>query len=267
MTEHAPFDLTGQVAVVYGASSGIGARFAAVLAAAGATVIAAARRRDRLDALSREITARGNGVCEAASCDMADPSAVADVIDMALRRYGRLDIAVQCAGVDVMKKALQQTLDDFDHVMDVNLRGAFVACQAAASAMLPRRYGRIVNVSSVNALRAGLFPLAPYSASKAGLCGLTRALAREWAPYGITVNSILPGFVETEMSLRSAHGATPEQIEQARRKGAEITAQVCPLGRMGQPEDMDTALLFLTSPASAYVTGQDIAVDGGLTIA
>ncbi len=260
------FDLKGQTAVIFGASSGIGARAAETLARAGASLFLGARRTDRLMALKGKIEAESGVACEVARCDVAEEGDIVELVEAARRRFGRIDISIQNAGLDIMKRTLAQTTDLYEQVVDVNLRGTFICCREVGRVMIERRYGRLINVASINAIRGGRYPLSPYSASKAGVCGLSRALAREWGRDGITVNALLPGLIETEMSMRISHGATPEQIEKARQKGEEYMRESCPVGRMGQPEDFDGVILLLASPCSAYITGQEIVVDGGLTI-
>jgi NAD(P)-dependent dehydrogenase (short-subunit alcohol dehydrogenase family) len=249
------FDITGQVALVTGASSGIGRHFAEVLAAAGAKVALAARRADRLAELARHIEARG-GVCLAVACDVTDQKSVASAVATAEERLGPLAVLVNNAGVVVSKPLFEHTEEDWDYVIDTNLKGAWLAAREFAHHLVElKRPGRIINISSILASRTiGRVPA--YCAAKAGLTHLTHVLAMELARYGILVNALAPGYVETDFNREYF------QSEAGKRLISRI-----PLRRLGQSPDLDGALLFLASPASAYVTGAVIAVDGGHGVA
>jgi NAD(P)-dependent dehydrogenase (short-subunit alcohol dehydrogenase family) len=246
----AAFDLSGRVAIVTGASSGLGTRFARVLAAAGANVVVAARRADRLEKLATEI----DGM--AVACDVTDDDAVHALVARTIDRYGQVDVLVNNAGIGVPQPALDEPPDVFRYTVAVNLTGAFVACQAAGRHMLERGHGAIVNVVSMLGLvGTGQVPFASYAASKAGLVNLTRELGAEWARGGVRVNALAPGWFPSEMTADMF--ADEKSMAWMRRKA--------PMGRAGQPHELDGALLFLASDASSYVTGHVLTVDGGWT--
>jgi NAD(P)-dependent dehydrogenase (short-subunit alcohol dehydrogenase family) len=249
------FDITGQVALITGASSGIGEHFARVLAAAGARVALAARREDRLAELAREIEAAG-GQCLPLACDVTKQASVAAAIAAAEARLGPLSILVNNAGVVVSKPLFEHTEEDWDYVVDTNLKGAWLAAREFAHHLVGlRRPGRIVNISSILASRTiGRVPA--YCAAKAGLTHLTQVLAMELARYGILVNALAPGYIETDFNRAFFETEA----------GKALISRI-PLKRIGQAPDLDGALLFLASPASAYVTGAVIAVDGGHGVA
>lgn len=249
------FDITGEVALVTGASSGIGRHFTKVLAAAGAKVALAARRTDRLAELAREIEEHG-GACLPVACDVTDQKSIVSAIGTVEDRLGPLSILVNNAGVVVSKPLFEHTEEDWDYVVDTNLKGAWLAAREFAHHLVERkRPGRIINISSVLASRTiGRVPA--YCAAKAGLTHLTHVLAMELARYGILVNALSPGYVETDFNREYF------QSEAGQRLISRI-----PLKRLGQVPDLDGALLFLASPASTYVTGAVIAVDGGHAVA
>ena len=255
VSELPSFDISGEVALVTGASSGIGRHFAEVLALAGATVALAARRTDRLEELAREIEAKG-GQCLALACDVTRQESIAAAIAVAEDRLGPLSILVNNAGVVVSKPLFEHSEDDWDYVVDTNLKGAWMVARDFAHHLVGlKRPGRIINIASVLGLRTiGRVPA--YCAAKAGLIHLTHVLAMELARYGILVNALAPGYVETDFNREFF------QTEAGKRLIARI-----PLKRIAQPADLDGALLFLASPASAYVTGAVIAVDGGHGVA
>ena len=249
------FDLAGQTALVTGASSGIGRHFASLLAAAGVKVALVARRVDRLEELAREIEGAG-GQSLPIACDVTRTDDVAAAVATAESRLGALTLLVNNAGVVVSKPVLQHTEADWDHVVDTNLKGAWLMAREFAQHLVGlNRPGRIVNVTSVLGFRTiGRVPA--YCAAKAGLTHLTHVLAMELARHGILVNALAPGYVETDFNRAFF------QTE----AGKALISRI-PLKRLGQTEDLDGALLFLASPASAYVTGAVIAVDGGHGVA
>ena len=241
------FDLGGKVALVTGASSGLGSHFARCLGEAGASVVIAARRADRLQSLQAELSAKG---VTAKSVDLDVQSA--DSVAAALAAAGPLDIVVNNAGISIVKPALDMPDKDWDAVVDTNLRGAWLVAQGAAKRWVAeKRPGIIVNIASILGLRT-IGQVAPYNASKAGLIHLTQALAMEWARYKIRVNAICPGYIETEMN--SAFWKTP---------GGQKLIDRIPQRRIGQPEHLDGALLLLASEAGDFMTGSVITVDGG----
>jgi NAD(P)-dependent dehydrogenase (short-subunit alcohol dehydrogenase family) len=249
------FDLQGQAALVTGASSGIGRHLAALLAAAGAKVALAARRADRLAEAAREIEAAG-GRCLPIACDVTRPDSVAAAVAAAEGELGPLTILVNNAGVTVAKPVLQHTEEEWDYVLDTNLKGAWLMAREFVQHLVDRqRPGRIINIASVLGVRTIAW-VPSYSAAKAGLIHLTHVLAMELARYGILVNAIAPGYVETDFNrdfLRS-------------EAGKKLEARI-PLRRVGRADDLDGAMLLLASPAGAYITGAVIAVDGGHGVA
>jgi NAD(P)-dependent dehydrogenase (short-subunit alcohol dehydrogenase family) len=241
------FDLSGKVALVTGASSGLGAHFAQCLGDAGASVVLAARRAARLQSLQAELEKKG---IAAKTVDLDVQSA--DSVAAALEVAGPLDIVVNNAGISIVKPALEIPEKDWDAVVDTNLRGAWLVAQGAARRWAAEtRPGSIVNIASILGLRT-IGQVAPYNASKAGLIHLTQALAMEWARYRIRVNAICPGYIETEMN--SAFWKTP---------GGRKLIDRIPQRRIGQPEHLDGALLLLASEAGDFMTGSTITVDGG----
>jgi NAD(P)-dependent dehydrogenase (short-subunit alcohol dehydrogenase family) len=245
------FDVTGKVAWVTGASSGLGAHFAHMLAARGATVVAAARRVDRLEALVRQIEAEG-GKAIAVRLDVASADSVAAALEQATGEVGAPDIVVNNAGVAQAKPSLALTEADWRQVLDTNLDGAWRVAQGCARAMIAaKKGGSIVNIASILGLRVATSLLA-YATAKAALLQATRALALEWARHGIRVNAIAPGYIETEMNRGFF-----------RTEAGEAMVKRVPQRRIGSPADLDGALLLLASPASAYMTGAVVVVDGG----
>jgi NAD(P)-dependent dehydrogenase (short-subunit alcohol dehydrogenase family) len=255
VTQLPRFDLTGEVALVTGASSGIGRHLAELLAAAGAKVALAARRVDRLSEAAREIEAAG-GESLPISLDVTRSDGVVAAVAKAEAELGPLTILVNNAGVVVSKPLFEHTEADWDHVVDTNLKGAWLVAREFAHHLVGlKRPGRIINISSVLGQRTiGRVPA--YCAAKAGLSHLTHVLAMELARYGILVNALAPGYVETDFNRAFF------QTEAGRALISRI-----PLKRLAQTEDLDGAMLLLASPAGAYLTGAVIAVDGGHGVA
>ena len=244
--------LAGRTAIVTGASSGLGARFATVLADAGAEVVAAARRVDRLEAL-----AAGHPRIHAVACDVTDDGERDRLVTTTLERFGRVDVCVNNAGASSGGPEAQATVDAFRGVLRLNLEAVFALSQAVARPMRERGAGSVINISSMFSFVASApVPDAGYVASKSAVNGLTRELAAQWARDGIRVNAIAPGFFASEM--------TAELVEDERSR--RWFERMCPMGRPGRPEELDGILLFLASDASSYCTGQVFAIDGGWTI-
>ncbi|HEU5038687.1 MAG TPA: 3-oxoacyl-ACP reductase family protein [Nocardioides sp.] len=247
------FRLDGKVAVVTGASSGLGVAFAQALAEAGADVALGARRVDRLADTAKLVESAGRRALTVAT-DVADPDSCTNLVTRAVEELGRVDVLVNNAGVGTAVPATRETPEEFRHVIDVNLNGCYWMAQACGRVMQPG--SSIVNISSVLGLTTAGLPQAAYVASKAGLLGLTRDLAAQWTGRkGIRVNAVAPGFFESEMTDQFA----PGYLESQRAR--------IPAGRTGDPAELAATVVFLASDASAYVTGQTLAVDGGLTIA
>lgn len=245
-----PFDMTGRRVLITGASSGLGAHFATMLARRGAEVVLAARRVDRLQTLAAAIGADG-GTASTVELDVGSSASVTAAFEV-LSRLGEIDVVINNAGTSVAKPALQQTEADWDQVIDTNLKGPWLVCtEAARSWVEAKRGGSIVNVASVLGERvAGA--VAPYAASKAGLIQLTKALALEFARYEIRVNALAPGYVATDLNREFLAGAG----------GLKMASRI-PQRRFSEPEDLDGALLLLASDAGRRMTGTVLAVDGG----
>ena len=245
------FSLEGKVALVTGGGRGLGRGMALALAAAGADVAVAARTREQLEATAAEIERLGRRALYVVA-DVRDPGSVSAMVRAVVAELGGLDVLVNAAGVNRRIPSLEVTPEAWDEIVDTNLKGIFFASQAAARAMRERGGGKIINIASL-ASEIGLPRRAPYTAAKAGVLGLTRALAVEWAPYNIQVNAIGPGYFRTEMT---------EPLFQDREWLKGLLARI-PSGRAGVPQDLAGAVVFLASRASDYITGQIVYVDGG----
>jgi 3-oxoacyl-[acyl-carrier protein] reductase len=244
-------DLTGQTAVVTGASQGLGKAIAQALAAAGARVACVARTAEKLAETVSAIAAAG-GQAEAFPGDVKESAVVDALIDGLVEKWGKIDILVNNAGVTRDTLLPRMTDQEWDDVIDTNLRGSFLFARACSRHMMRARYGRIINISSVSGLM-GNPGQTNYSASKAGLIGFTRSLSRELAGRKLTINAVCPGFIESEMTKVLGEMV----IEEAKKR--------IPAKRLGKPEDVAACVLFLASPAACYVTGQVLTVDGGMT--
>ncbi|OHB69381.1 MAG: 3-oxoacyl-[acyl-carrier-protein] reductase [Planctomycetes bacterium RBG_13_63_9] len=244
-------DLSGQVAIVTGAARGLGRSIAETLAAAGATLGCVDVNEETLADTVAAIRGAG-GTVEAIACDVTDSQRVGEVVQQVIDKWGGLHILVNNAGITRDTLLMRMKDDQWDAVISVNLRGTFLFARAAARPMIKGRRGRIINIASVAGLM-GNPGQANYSASKAGVIGLTRTAARELASRNVTVNAVAPGFIATEMTA-----ALGEEVLESIRKQT-------PLGRLGQPQDVADAVLFLASEAASFVTGHVLTVDGGLT--
>lgn len=252
------FDLTGKIAVVTGASSGLGAEAASAYAKAGADVALLARRAEKLDEVKRQIQLLGKKAV-AVPCDVTDETSIKSAVDIVLREYGRIDILLNNAGIAVTGGVEEVSAEDWDKSFDTNVRGMFLMCKYVVPTMIKNRYGKIINMSSVNAIIADKYDKLiriPYNASKAAVIGLTTGMAAAYAKYNITVNALGPGFFDTEMTSRMTKSFVFAKMYNA----------IDPAGRAGQKEDLDGTIIYLSSDASRYVQGQFICVDGGVSI-
>ncbi|MBV9481603.1 MAG: SDR family oxidoreductase [Acidobacteria bacterium] len=247
------FDLAGRVAIVTGASRGLGQYMARALAKAGADLVITSRDRHRLLAFEREIALLGRRVLSL-DLDVRSQASIARMVLEVERAFGQIDILVNNAGCNVRKPALEITWEDWNLILDTNLRGGFFVSQAVARGMIARGYGRIINIGSVTSV-AGYRGLAPYGASRGGIRQLTMSLADDWGRYGVTVNCLAPGWFRTEQN----------QLLYEDQEWVEYLCDRIPLKRPGQPEDLEAAIVFLAAESSRYVTGQLLLVDGGIS--
>lgn len=247
------FDLNARVAMVTGTSRGLGQHFGRALARAGADLVVTSRDRDSLQSFREEIERLGRRAF-AVELDVRDCDSIQRAVEAAHGEYGHIDILVNNAGCNVRKPALEMTWDDWNTVLETNLRGTFFTAQAVARTMVPRGYGRIINIGSVTCV-FGYAGMAPYCASRGGVKQLTMSLADDWGPHGITVNCLAPGWFKT------AQNAVMYEDEE----WVEYLCDRIPLKRPGEPHDLDGTVVFLASDASAYITGQTILVDGGIS--
>jgi len=247
------FDLGGRVAIVTGTSRGLGQYMARALAKAGADLVLTSRNRDHLLPFEKEIQALGRRAISL-ELDVRSLQSIQKMAAAAEASFGRIDILVNNAGCNVRKPALDVAWDDWNLILDTNLRGSFFVAQAIARGMIARQYGRIINIGSVTSV-AGYAGLGPYGASRGGIRQLTMSLADDWGRHGVTVNCLAPGWFRTEQN-------------QALYEDKEWVDYLCdriPVKRPGQPEDLDAAVVFLAAESSRYVTGQTLLVDGGIS--
>ncbi|WP_243320262.1 3-oxoacyl-[acyl-carrier-protein] reductase [Geothrix sp. SG200] len=247
------FSLQGKVALVTGASQGIGEAIAKRLAAQGATVVCAARTLRKLQEVADAITAAG-GKADVVVADLSDGASVRAAVATTVERHGAIHILVNNAGITRDKLLIQMKEEDWDAVIDTNLKGAWTAIQAATKPMMKQRWGRIINIASVVG-QMGNPGQANYVAAKAGLIGLTKSVARELASRNVTANAVTPGYIETAMTA-----GLPDEVK------AEFTKQI-PLGRMGTADDIAASVAFLASDEAGYITGQVLSVNGGMLMA
>jgi gluconate 5-dehydrogenase len=250
------FDLKGKKAIVTGASSGLGARFAKALAEQGADVAVLARRVERLEELKTEIEASGVR-CLPLKCDVLNVDDIKSTVAKVKDAFGRIDILVNNAGVATSGPAEQQSDDDWLRVINTNLNSVYFVAREVGKVMVEQKYGKVINIGSIHSQVAmpPRWPLSAYCASKGGVLMLTKNLANEWARQGITVNAIGPSYFGSEMTSKVLEDPAFAQVLDA----------YCPMGRVGRPEELDGALIYFASDASSFTTGQILFVDGGWT--
>ena len=247
------FDLGGRVAIVTGTSRGLGQQFARALAKAGSDLVLTSRHRDHLLVFEAEINALGRRAVSL-ELDVRDAQSIERMAAAAEEAFGQIDILVNNAGMNIRKPALEVTWEDWNLILDTNLRGSFFVAQAVARRMVPRGYGRIINIGSVTSVN-GYAGLAPYGASRGGIKQLTMSLADDWGKNGITVNCLAPGWFQTDQN----------KVMYENKEWVEYLSDRIPVKRPGRAGDLDAAVVFLATEASRYITGQTLLVDGGIS--
>jgi gluconate 5-dehydrogenase len=247
------FDLTGQVAIVTGTSRGLGQYFARALAGAGADLVLTSRTIDSLKPFQEQVEGLGRkALCLA--LDVRDKDSIEKMAEAAEQFYGKIDILVNNAGMNIRKPALDVSWDDWNQILDTNLRGSFFVAQAVAKRMVPRGYGRIINIGSVTSVN-GYAGLGPYGASRGGIRQLTMSLADDWGKHGITVNCLAPGWFQTAQN----------KVMYENKEWVEYLSDRIPVKRPGRPDDLDSSVVYLAAESSRYITGQTLLVDGGIS--
>ena len=247
------FDLTGHVAIVTGTSRGLGQYFARALARAGADLVLTSRTLDSLKPFQAQVEELGRrAIC--LELDVRDKDSIEKMADAAEKAFGKIDILVNNAGMNIRKPALDVSWDDWNAILDTNLRGSFFVAQAVAKRMVARSYGRIINIGSVTSVN-GYAGLGPYGASRGGIRQLTMSLADDWGKHGITVNCLAPGWFQTAQN----------KVMYENKEWVEYLSDRIPVKRPGRPDDLDSAVVFLAAESSRYMTGQTLLIDGGIS--
>ena len=249
------FDLKGKIALITGASSGLGVQFAKALATQGANVVISARRVEKLEQVKKEIEAMGVQ-CLAVKCDVANNDEIISMVAKIKEKFGRIDILVNNAGVGKAIPADEQTDDEWISMININLNSVYFVAREVGKLMIEQQYGKIINIGSIHSTVAMMgSPLTAYNASKGGVLMLTKSLANEWAQHNITVNAIGPAYFQSEMTDKVINDES----------FLEAVKAYCPMGRVGRPGELDGALIYFASDASSYTTGQILTIDGGWT--